>query len=276
MRDRMVRRLPEVRGRGFSWFHAFALVLMLLILSDAASPVVLRADEDQENVHGTAGYIACIEDAADILTDSEEEELYAVMLDGTEYGNMVFISTDDAEGHESKAYIERIYQSDSRFKGTNAVIYMIDMDNRMLWITGYGDNKKLVTADYANLITDNVYKYAKSGDYAACAVAGFQQINQRLAGRRVSGALRGVGNLCIAVIIAEILCFVIAYMSSASRKAGDDEILDNIEMITDIRNPGITHTGTRRIYDPPAKSSGSSGGSGGGGGSSGGGGGHGF
>ena len=275
MRDRMARRSPEVRRRGSAWLHLFALVL-LLILTAAASPFIIRADEDLEKAHGTAGYTACIEDAADILTDSEEEELYAVMLDGTEYGNMVFVSADDAQGYESKAYVERIYQSDSRFKGTNAVIYLIDLDNRMLWITGYGDNKKLVTADYANLITDNVYKYAKSGDYAACAVAGFRQINQRLAGGRVSGTLRGVGNLCIAVIIAEILCFVIAYMSSASRKAGDDEILDNIEMTTDIRNPGITHTGTRRIYDPPSSSSNSSGGSSSGGGSSGGGGGHGF
>lgn len=275
MRDHMARRSTEVRRRGSAWLHSFALVL-LLILNAAASPVVLRADEDQGNMPGTAGYTACIEDAADILTDAEEEELYAVMLDGTEYGNMVFISADDAEGYESKDYIEMIYQTDSRFKGTNAVFYLIDLDNRMLWITGYGDNKKLITADYANLITDNVYKYAKSGDYAACAMTGFRQINQRLAGRRVSGALRGVGNFCIAVIIAEILCFVIAYMSSASRKAGDDEILDNIEMTTDIRNPGITHTGTRRIYDPPSSSSNSSGGSSSGGGSSGGGGGHGF
>ena len=264
MRDRKYRYLP---------------VLMLLFLLIAALPVGLQAEEDadvSENPAGAAEYMVYIGDDAGLLTDAEEEELYTVMLDGTAYGNMVFMTVDDAEGYKSKDYIEMRYQTDSSLRGTDAVVYLIDMDNRMLWITGYGADKKLITADYANLITDNVYKYAKSGEYAKCAVKGYQQISRRLSGGRVSGTLRGVGNLCIAVIIAEILCFVIAYVSSVSRKAEEEEILENIERTVNIHNPGITHTGTRRIYDPPSKSSGSSGGSSGGGGFSGGGGGHGF
>lgn len=280
MRDRKYRYLP---------------VLMLLFLMFAALPVGLNAEEDTdmpENSAGAAGleeqtepedlseaveYAVYIGDEAELLSDAEEEELYTVMRDGTAYGNMVFMTVDDAEGYKTKDYIEMRYQTDSSLKGTDAVVYLIDMDNRMLWITGYGADQKLVTPDYANLITDNVYKYAKSGEYAKCAIKGFQQINQRLSGGRVSGTLRGVGNLCIAVIIAEILCFVIAYLSSVARKAGEEDILENIERTVNMQNPGITHTGKRRIYDPPSKSSGSSGGnSGGGGGFSGGGGGHGF
>ena len=224
----------------------------------------------------TSEYNVYIEDYADLLSDEQENELYDVMAEGAQYGNMVFMTIDDDMGYESKDYIEMIYQTDARIQGTNAVIYMIDMDNRMLWITGYEDNLKQITPDYANLITDNIYEYAKSGDYATCAIKGFRQIDQRLRGGHISGPLRGLGNLCIAVIISEILCFVIAYGSSASRKAEDLEILGNIERSENIMNPQVKKGSTKRIYDPPSSSSGSSGGSSGGGGFSGGGGGHGF
>ncbi len=251
---------------------AVLLVCMTLLL-----PVSALMTEAQEE-DAQAAYDVYIRDDADLLTDAEEEELYDIMLGGTGAGNMVFMTIDHAGGSATKDYIEEIYQTSEDLRGTNAVIYVIDMDNRLLWITGYGENRRLITPDYGNLITDNVYQYAGSGDYATSAIEGYRQIVKRLSGSRVSGTLRGVGNLCIAVIIAEILCFAVAYTLSASRRADADEVLDNIERMERLQNPGVKKTGTRRVYDPPSSSSGSSGGSrsSGGGGFHGGGGGHGF
>ena len=153
------------------------------------------------------------------------------------------------------------------------------MDNRLLWITGYGALKKTISPDYANLITDNVYKYATDGNYARAAITGFKQIVDRLGGSRLSGSLRTAGNFSIAVILAAVLCFLFAYVTSVSKKAKDEAVLANIERYINMSNPSIVHTTTQRIYDPPSSSSGSGGGfrsSGGGGGFHGGGGGHGF
>lgn len=251
-------------------FTACLITLMTLI------PLSEVRAQDTEDVF----YDVFLWDDADLLTDEEEDELYDVMADGTEYGNMVFVTTDHTEGYKTKDYIEKLYQTTEELAGTDAVIYMIDMDNRMLWITGYGKDKKIITPDYGNLITDNVYKYAKDGDYATCAINGFSQIYRRLAGSRVSGPLRGVGNLCIAVILSEILCFVVAYVTSTAKKTKNKVILANIEKRINISNPQVKKKGTRKIYDPPKSSSHSSSGggrsSGGGGGFSGGGGGHGF
>ena len=251
-----------------------AVLLLGMTLLLPVSALAVHAKEEEAG----APYQVYLEDYADLLTDEEEEALYEVMAEGTQDGNMVFMTIEDAQGYETKDYIEMIYQTSEELKGTDAVIYMIDMDNRLLWITGYGAPRKLITPDYGNLITDNVYRYAKSGDYATCAINGYRQIIQRLSGSRVSGALRGVGNLCIAVIIAEILCFVIAYATSAAKKTGDDEILDNIERMENLQNPNVKKTGRHKIYDPPKSSSSGGGrsGGGGGGGFHGGGGGHGF
>ena len=224
--------------------------------------------------------VVYIADSADLLSDSEEQELYEVMKDGAEYGNMVFVTIDDAVGYDSKDYIEMLYQTSDQLKGTDAVIYMIDMDNRLLWITGYGALKKTISPDYANLITDNVYKYATDGNYAKAAITGFKQIVDRLGGSRLSGSLRTAGNFSIAVILAAVLCFLFAYVTSVSKKAKDEDVLANIERYINMSNPSIVHTTTQRIYDPPSSSSGGGGGSrgggGGGGGFHGGGGGHGF
>ena len=248
------------------------IIAALLIVFSAAFCVRTQAAETDKP------YDVIIRDFADLLADEDEDELYYTMLEGADYANMVFMTIDDAEGYSSRDYIEMVYQTDDSLKGTNAVIYLIDMDNRLLWISGYGEVSRQVTADYGNLITDNVYKYAKNGDFAACAVRGYKQIVQRLEGNRVSGSLRGVGNLCIAVILAEILCFVIAYVSSAVGKTKTDEILSNIDQSVNIQEPVVRKTGSRRVYAPP-KSSGGSGGGGyrsSGGGFHGGGGGHGF
>ncbi len=267
-------------GKNILFKISALITAAILIFAAFVSPVFslfAQASDDEEQQSSTP-YEVYIGDFSNLLSDEQEEELYNVMLDGIVYGNMVFVTTDYTEGYNTKDYIEKMYQTDERLKGTSAVIYMIDMDNRLLWISGYGDARKTITPDYGNLITDNIYKYAKDGDYYTCAVKGFEQICQRLAGSRVSGSLRSVGNLCTAVIVAEIICFAFAYVSSASKKAADSQILENLALTMDIKNPTVKKTGTRKVYDPvrSSSSSGGSRGGGGGGGFSGGGGGHGF
>ncbi len=272
MLDRSLRenRCITRSMRTAAFVTAIMCLFAALFLPFSAISVIAA---ENENISDYQVYIG---DYADLLTDDEEYELYNTMAYGTEYGNMVFYTTDNTEGYVTKDYIEMVYQTSEDLKGTNAVIFIIDMDNRMLWITGYGDNKKRITPDYGNLITDNIYQYAKSGDYYSCAIEGFEQINRRLSGSRLDGSLRGIGNLCIAVIIAEILCFAFAYVISAAKKADADQILDNIERVVNIKNPTVKKTGTRKVYDPVRSSSSGSSGRGGGGGFSGGGGGHGF
>ncbi len=253
-----------------------AIVLFVLAVIIPFRGVNASSGEEQSS----ADWRVYIADGADLLTDSEEEELFGIMKPGTAYGNMVFVTITDAVGYNSSDYIEMLYQTTDVLKGTDAVIYIIDMDNRLLWISGYGSLKKIITPDYGNLITDNIYTYASDGDYRRCATEGYRQIIAKLEGERIAGPLRTAGNFSIALILAAVLTFLFAYITSTSRKASDSDILDNIERRINMTNPNVVHTTTKKIYDPPSSSSGSGGGgfrsSGGGGGFHGGGGGHGF
>lgn len=270
-----VRRIMDLLH--FSPGHAgygFLIPTMILIISMLSAPAVRAADTDPVQV----GYIY-IADSAELLSDAEEDELYNIMHDGTYYGDMVFVTITDADGYNSSDYIERLYQTSSELAGRDAVIFLIDMDNRLLWISGYGALKNVITPDYGNLITDNIYRYAKDGEFGRCAAEGYRQIVRKLGGERISGPLRTGGNLCIALILAEVLCFLYAYMGSVARKTDESDILDNVVRQINIYNPSVVKTRTQKIYDPPSSSSGGGsrgGGHSSGGGFHGGGGGHGF
>lgn len=257
------------------------LILTVTVFSLAVIMPCRGAYASSGETQKSADWRVYIADGADLLTDAEEEELFGIMKPGTEYGNMVFVTIDDAVGYNSSDYIEMLYQTTDVLQGTDAVIYIIDMDNRLLWISGYGSLKKIITPDYGNLITDNIYSYASQQDYGRCAKEGYRQIVAKLEGERIAGPLRTAGNFSIALILAAVLTFLFAYSTSASRKANDADILNNIERRINMTNPNIVHTTTKKIYDPPSSSSSSGGGGfrssgGGGGGFHGGGGGHGF
>ena len=251
---------------------AASLLLSGLAAAFILTPLGVRAES------GSAAGEVYIADGADLLTSSEEEELYGVMKPGTSYGNMVFVTIDHAMGYSASDYIEMLYQTSDTLKGTDAVIFMIDMDNRKLWISGYGGLKKVITPDYGNLITDNIYTYAGDERYKDCAVHGYEMIISRLDGERISGPLRTLGNLSIVIIFAAVLCFMLAYLMSASRKADIKAIVSGVDRNLNMGNPEIKHTRTEKIYVPPSSSGGgrSGGFSGGGGGFHGGGVGHGF
>ncbi len=263
----------HVKNRGY---EIISVLLALAFIAVSVFSVVLPIQAEE----ATPNYEVFIADDADLLDEKEESELYEVMEHGTEYGNMVFLTITDALGYNSSDYIEMIYQTTEVLAGTNAVIFIIDMDNRLLWISGYGTLKKIITPDYGNLITDNIYKYAGDERYGVCAVEGYTQVVAKLQGSRIAGSLRTLGNLSIAIILAAVASFFFAYITSVSRKASDQAILSNIERRISLTNPNVVKGRTEKIYDPPSSSSsgggGSRGGGGGGGGFHGGGGGHGF
>ena len=146
------------------------------------------------------------------------------------------------------------------------------MDRRWLQIHTDGSVNKIVTPNYCQSITDNVYKMATIGDYYSCVSEAFKQMTTLLEGGKISQPMKHASNALFAIIIAMIICYI--YMKSNGKTESEryqkpaspvfNGSLNNLT-VTKGRLTSVTH------------SSSSGGGSrGGGGGHSGGGGGHGF
>lgn len=220
------------------------------------------------------GYRVIIEDDADLLTDTEETSLAEVMKGITAYGNVAFksISTNSMS---SRNYAENYYRS--KFGTASGTVFLVDMDNRNLWIFSDGAIYRVITKGYADTITDNVYTKASAADYYGCAAEAFRQMNKLLEGDKIAQPMKYASNAFLAVIAALLINFGVVTVFAGTRKTTDKELMSKAEKRFAITKPVPTFLHETKVYDPVSDSGGSSGSSGGGGGgSSGGGGGHSF
>ncbi|MDD6844433.1 MAG: TPM domain-containing protein [Clostridia bacterium] len=228
--------------------------------------------------NGETGYKVIIEDDAGLLTDNEKSRLAETMKDITPYGDVAFKSID-YNPYSTETYIERYYNS--IFGTGSGTVFLIDMDNRNIWIYSDGSVYSTITTAYANVITDNVYTYASDRDYFTCANKAFIQEATLLQGRRISQPMKYISNALLAIAIAILINYFIVRQTSRVRKASDNEIVNGVFANNAFNNVSVNFIRQTRTYSPRSSSSsgssgGHSGGGGGGGGHRGGGGGHSF
>ena len=222
-------------------------------------------------------YEAVIHDEADLLTESQEEELGWVMQEINAYGHAAFVSVTEnslSAQEYARGYYARLFGTQS---GT---LFLIDMDNRKIWIHSDGEIYKVVTNAYADTITDNVYRYASDGEYYECAKEVYQEIFALLQGQKIAQPMKYISNTLLAMILALLINFGLVCYFTRLRKPSEADILRIIDKRLECTKPTATFTHKTKYYDPVESDSGSSSSgsssSGGGSSSSGGGGGHSF
>lgn len=236
------------------------------------------------------GYYVVVADECGLLTEPEIKEMTEVMNEISAYGNVIFLSANGGQNsRETEELAEKYYIE--VFGDTSGTIFFIDMRSRYLYIYSRNEMYDVVTRDYANTITDNVYKDASAGAYGDCAIKAYMQILSLLQGQRISQPMKYISNTLLGITIGFLLTFLwvlLWYRKHAPKPE------DKLEMVrTDIKfmNTFVTGETTEETYYPlgnPYRNGGSGssfggsggggfgGGSFGGGGGSGGGGGHSF
>ncbi len=225
----------------------------------------------------STGYSVYIDDGADLLSEDEEAQLSEAMKKVTEFGGAAFVSTA-SNPMGAVEYAQDSYYT--LFGNGSGTLFLIDMDNRYLYLANDGYIYSVVNKGRSMTITDNVYTYAVEGDYLGCALAVYEQLNILLTGGRIAQPMKYISNLLLSLILSLMLNYLLVLLTAGSRKPSEDTILGAVRIGFRMSNPSAVMTHTTRVYDPPFSSSGGGGGSrgggGGGGGFSGGGGGHSF
>ena len=213
------------------------------------------------------GYYVVMQDDADLLDQDEEEALMDLMDQITAYGNAAFKSID-YNSTTTENYIRQYYEE--QFGSNSGIVFLIDMDNRNIWIHSNGAIYKTITTAYADTITDNIYKYASDREYYICSYTAFDQALTLLRGQKIARPMKYVSNLFLAVILALMINFLLVMGGSRKKKAGERQLLEGIRYQYRLSNKKAVYKNTTKVYSPPSSSGG--GGSGGGGGGGGGGG----
>jgi len=249
-------------------FAAVCMVPSVTAKADDALDYYEDPDVDKKNTE--TGYRVVIIDAADLFTSDEIKQLGNEMAPISAYGHVALITTDENMYGDTQYYAEELY--DRMFGYDSGTMFVIDMEERMLWIQSDGSVLKTVNTSYANDITDNAYRYASDKDYYSCASKVFSQIAAILGGQKIARPMKVVCSLFMALLISFLLNYFIVNRASKIQNTSSAEMLSGAAKSLRYTPPQVIQTGTTKTYSP--QSSGSSGGGGGGHRSGGGGGGH--
>lgn len=242
-------------------------VCIIAVLISIMLPCVALADSYVYKNPET-GYEVRIVDQADLLSAGEEAKLTEDMKPITKYGNVAFVSlqiNDSSTATYAKNHA-------LEFIGSNGSLFLIDMDNREIYIYSKGDVWRAVTNSKARSITDNVYRHASKGRYYVCASEAFRQITGTLEGRSIPEPMKIISGILLSLLIGLNINFKIV------RKTRNQEEAENQSRQTvpgTAAGTGILEASSMEVYKRVhnTASRGGVGGVGGVGGSGGGGGG---
>lgn len=271
MRKMILKRLSNLKA------FLIALVATGLLLG---VPSMTYADTswyptmDRVAYNEETDYEIYIDDWAELLTPTEEDALRKVMEPITSHGNVAFVSISENPTYSTEDYADDYFYD--HFGYESGTVFVIDMEERYIWIHSNGLIYQTVTDAYASTITDNCYSYASDEDYYECAAKAFEQINSLLEGRAIAQPMKYISNALLAIILALLVNYFFVMFVSRGKKPSTSQLLNGIFSKVEVTNPRTEFINQTKRYSP--QSSGSSGGGrsgrSGGGGSRGGGGGH--
>ena len=172
-----------------------------------------------------------ITDDALLLSEDEIQMLKQDMYPLTDYGNIVFYSTQDGDRDYARKAHDYYYQ---HFQDNSGTLLLIDMYNRKVYIHSDGSNYSIITSGKAEIITDNIYRYLTNGQYYKGAQIAFSQALSLLERQKN----------CRTNEISKISA------------ATNEEIIKKSKVKFLMNKVDVIKTGTRRVYSPSSSSSG--------------------
>lgn len=184
--------------------NALVLLAVLALLWPLFQDAIYALDLGEEQ-SAPGKYGITLRDEAELFSQQERASLEKTMEQLTAYCPVALLTTRDARGLSTAALAERVYEALYAPK-KNSVLFLIDLDNRSLWIEA-GDELELLSVGMCDSITDNVYRYASEGDYCRCAREAFRQMRTVLAEGKVPQPMKHLSNLLIALCLGLMAAF---------------------------------------------------------------------
>lgn len=132
-----------------------ALILIFICFFTLCSPLMAAAPR--------------VNDLANLLSLDQMEELENKLgiLSETYEMEVAIVTTNDAEGKTSRDYADDFYDTHGYGYGDNwdGVLFLIDMDNRQLWVSTSGLAIRYLTDARIEKLNDLIAPYLTNGDY---------------------------------------------------------------------------------------------------------------
>ena len=221
------------------------------------------------SVSAEAVWTYYLEDNAELFSTNEEKMLLDELSSLSKYLDAAVL-TEDGLTVSTRARAQEYVES--RFGSDAALVFLIDMTHREIYIYCNSAALKIISSADARAVTDNVYQYASKGSYYRCASEALSQIRVKCAGGRIARPVKHITNALIALLGGVLMNF---FLVTKSRQPQEDAVSASYRMavLPDLTVEYPHFLDTRRVDH---RSGGGGGRGGRGGGGRGGGGGHSF
>ena len=238
------------------------IIFIIFIIGILLFPLI-KVKASDLNTNNNAGYTIIIEDDANLLTNAQEQKLRDQLIPLTEFGYVMFKTTNTNDTSTPLRYIQNYYYS--KLGNKSGVAFYIDMNKRQICACATGGLDRIITSSKCDTIMDNVYKYASQKNYYECSVQAFLQMNRLLNGEKIAESMKYICNGIVAIMLSLFASYGFIMMISQNKKASKKELIDECEIKFDHSEIDVKRTGTHSVYSPVSDSSSSGGSSGGGG-----------
>lgn len=182
-----------------------------------------------------------IQDDAQLLTDSQEQELYDYLSSLDDGINYIAVTAEDSDYNDADSTLE-YYYSNTFSKFDNGIAFIIDMYHREVYIQGYGDVQYQLRSDDCTDITDNVYRYASREEYFDCIKTAFTQADTIVNKGFILRPMRFIVSFLISIIVGYFLVF----RKAMRQRAKFDPYGDIASTVVTV---GAPIAGTVMVYD---------------------------
>lgn len=228
--------------------------IMLLIISTFMGNVAYATDSVW--VNDSTGYKLIYRDEAGLIrAQKEDTAIIESMKPITEYGNVGFIVTDDI-GKSGTNYFKQEYYN--CFGEESGIIFFIDMFDRNLYIWTDGAVGDEISISDCNTITDNVFRYAREGDYSKTAQKAFVQINAEIQHNHIPEPLKYISAALVAALVSLIGVYFIISLFNGDKAPSPAEWLENVKHNVEVKDPKEELVASAKIYSPRSSGSGGS------------------
>ncbi len=188
-------------------------------------------------------------DYADLLTTDEENRLRDYAKDFEQYEiSIIFLTTNNAQGKSSMNYSNDFY--DTNHFRPDGVLFMIDMDNRNIYIDTVGKYISMLENDI-DYALDISYTYATDGEYYTCFQTMSEAICTEIENHEnpILGAFRfSIFTFLLAAVIAIIIVIILIVIhNQANNKTAAERYIGSSFHVND-RN--TIYKGTRKEVIP--------------------------
>lgn len=217
-------------------------------------------------------------DNANLLTKKDKEQIIGLLHDKNadviSY-NILFLTCDDVRGKTTMTYSDD-YMDELFPDYEHNIAFVIDMDNREIYINTMGNAILSLTDKMIDAALDDAYPYIKNGQYGECLKAMASYCVPRLSDNPGTGATNSniaaygfgtaivqgmLGSMPIALIAAGIIVTVLIFKHNSVNKAqsavryiekNNYKVLDKDEVFV------RSYTTVQKDFYKPSSSSGSS------------------